>query len=48
MNTGKPLGPGGNSEFSRHIKWATSLTKPGTSLSEEPKPKKKLALSFWS
>jgi pilus assembly protein CpaE len=50
MNTGKPLPPGGSSEFSRHMrKWATSLAKPGLNPKAEPEPKKrKLALAFWN
>jgi pilus assembly protein CpaE len=50
MNTGKPLPPGGSSEFSRHMrKWATSLARPGVTMSEESEPKKrKLALAFWN
>ncbi len=50
MNSGKPLGPAGNSEFSRQMrKWATSLTQPGSAV-EAVAPKKKLknALAFWN
>jgi len=49
MNSGKPLGPGGNSEFSRHMrKWAASLTPPGSPHGANVQPKAKHALAFWS
>jgi len=49
MNSGKPLGPGGNSEFSRQIrKWATSLTQSANPLREDIQPKPQRALAFWS
>ncbi len=51
MNSGKPLGPGGNSEFSRQIrKWASSLTQSGSGLRTEmpPPPKPKRSLAFWT
>ena len=48
MNSGKPLGPGGNSEFSRQIrKWATSLTQSSNPLRSDFQPKAKHALAFW-
>jgi pilus assembly protein CpaE len=49
MNSGKPLGPGGNSEFSRHMrKWATSLTQSGSPMRADVRLKAKRALAFWS
>ncbi len=50
MNSGKPLGPGGNSEFARQIrKWATSLTLSGNPLrADAPPPKPKRSLAFWT
>lgn len=49
MNSGKPLGPGGNSEFSRQMrKWATSLTQSGSPLRADIQPKPKRSLAFWS
>lgn len=50
MNSGKPLSPEGNSEFSRHMrKWASSLTQSATpTLPVGITPKVKRALAFWS
>jgi pilus assembly protein CpaE len=49
MNSGKPLGPGGDSEFSRHMrKWATSLTHPGSPMRADVRLKAKRTLAFWS
>jgi pilus assembly protein CpaE len=50
MNAGKPLGPGGNSEFSKHMrKWATTLTQPtGTPMEVGVPGKAKRALAFWA
>ncbi|MGB8887621.1 MAG: AAA family ATPase [Candidatus Korobacteraceae bacterium] len=49
MNSGKPLGPGGNSEFSRQIrKWATGLTQSGNPMRLDVQPKPKRSLAFWS
>ncbi len=50
MNSGKPLGPGGTSEFSKHMrKWATTLTQPtGTPMPVGSPAKVKRALAFWT
>jgi len=50
MNSGKPLGPGGNSEFSRQMRrWAANLTQsPGTPLPISEPSKAKRALAFWN
>ncbi|MGC2112524.1 MAG: AAA family ATPase [Candidatus Korobacteraceae bacterium] len=49
MNLGKPLVPGGNSEFSRQMrKWACTLAPSGEAVAEAPKEKRKHALAFWS
>ena len=50
MNSGKPLGPGGNSEFSRQMrKWATSLTQPaGAPMPIGTPAKAKRSLAFWN
>jgi pilus assembly protein CpaE len=49
MNSGKPLGPEGNSEFSRQIrKWATSLIPEGGTIPVEVQAKAKRSLAFWS
>ena len=50
MNSGKPLGPGGNSEFSRQMRrWATSLTQsPGAPLPISEPSRTKRALAFWN
>ena len=49
MNSGKPLGPEGNSEFSRQMrKWATSLVQSGAPMQMHSEPPKRRALAFWS
>jgi pilus assembly protein CpaE len=47
MNSGKPMGPEVNSEFSRQMrKWATSLVQSGSPMQIPPEPKRRV-LAFW-
>jgi pilus assembly protein CpaE len=49
MNSGKPINPGGKSEFCRQMrKWATSMVQPGSPMTAEVAAKPKRALAFWA